>query len=403
MTSTNDLAIYGGDPVRSKPMPARYAVGPSERKMVSDVFDHYDRLGLDPGYQGYFEEQYCNAFSKYQGGGYADAVATGTISIYVAIKALELPPESEILVSPITDAGSLSAIIESGHRPKLMDAARGSYNADAVSIENCLDDKVKAVLLVHATGKAANIDAISKLTKDRNIKLIEDCSQSHGASSNGVKIGCFGDVAAFSTMYRKCSIAGGSGGVVYTRDQDIFHMSLAHADRGKPSWRKDFDYRDPSEFLFPALNMHTDEISCAIGIPSLARLDETRKKRLNYIQKVAQGLNDHSRVCQAQMFGDEDSPFICPVFVNTDRIKCTKLEFAEAIRAEGIDLNPHYKYLVRDWPWLRSYLADEQDTPVAREMRDTSFCLYLNENYGQQEIEDTLNAFMRVEAYFINT
>ena len=103
-------------------------------------------------------------------------------------------------------------------------------------------------------------------------------SQSHGARVKGRPIGNFGDIAAFSTMYRKAHMTGGAGGVVFTNDIDLHHRALAMADRGKPSWQPDFDDRNPNQFLFPALNFHTDEISCAIGVSSLQRLRQTPYK-----------------------------------------------------------------------------------------------------------------------------
>ncbi len=400
MGNFRTLAIEGGKPIRQTPMPPRGAIGQSERGMILEVLDYYDSLGLDPGYQGKFEQEYCKAFCKYHDGGFADAVATGSLAVYLALKALRLPKNSEILVSPITDPGSISTIIEAGLCPKLVDAAPGSYNIGPDEILAKLSDNVSGALVVHASGQAVDIEPIEQLLKSRGVRLIEDCSQAHGAARNGKKVGCFGDIAAFSTMYRKTSITGGSGGLVFTRDIELYHMALAFADRGKPSWRENFDDRDPTEFLFPAMNLHTDEISCAIGIASLARLDATRIARLSYVNAVEKELRERQSVCSALKFGKDDSPFICPVFVDLARVKCDKRRFAEAVMAEGINLNPHYMYLVRDWPWVESYLSDTTDTPVAREMRDSSFCLYVNENYGHNEINDTLAAIEKVEAYY---
>ena len=67
-------------------------------------------------------------------------------------------------------------------------------------------------------------------------------------------------------MYRKAHSTGPSGGLVYSRNLDVFRSALVHSDRGKPRWRDDFDDRNPSTYLVPALNHHTDEISCAIGM-----------------------------------------------------------------------------------------------------------------------------------------
>ena len=70
------------------------------------------------------------------------------------------------------------------------------------------------------------------------------------------------------------------------------------------------------------------------------------------------------------------------------------------IRAEGIDLNPHYKFTVRDWPYIQSYLADNFDTPNARDICNRSFNLYLTENYGEQEADDVVTAIRKVEGRF---
>ena len=194
-------------------------------------------------------------------------------------------------------------------------------------------------------------------------------------------------------------MTGASGGVVYARDEDLFRMALAHADRGKPRWRADFDDRDPSGYLFPALNLHTDEISCAIGIASLARLPESIAARLAFVRGVEEGLAS-SIVCKAYPTTDGDSPFIYPVFVDQSQLRCDKTYFAKAILAEGIGLNPHYKYLVREWEWLRPYLADGFDPVNARAIRDATFCLYLNEKYGPCEAKEMAKALAKAENVF---
>ena len=146
--------------------------------------------------------------------------------------------------------------------------------------------------------------------------MIEDCSQAHGAKVGGRPVGTFGDIAAFSAMYRKAHIAGGSGGIVYTRDRDLYHQGLAHADRGKPRWRDDFSDYDPNCFLFPALNLHTDEISCGIGLASLKRLQDTIMRRLIFVAELTGRMRDRCKLCQPYGYSPSDSPFIYPVVVD---------------------------------------------------------------------------------------
>jgi dTDP-4-amino-4,6-dideoxygalactose transaminase len=163
--------------------------------------------------------------------------------------------------------------------------------------------------------------------------------------------------------------------------------------------RDDFNDRDPNQFLFPALNLHTDDLSCAIGFASLERLDDTILRRLTFVAEFTGRLIDTSRVCRPYGNMPNDSPFVYPVIVDVDAITCTKRQFAEAVLAEGIGLNVHYQYVVADWPWARPYLADRFDTPNARSIRDQSFCLYLNEKYGLSEASDCANAIVKVERH----
>jgi perosamine synthetase len=394
------LAIHGGDRLRKVPMPARLALGEDELRMVQEVIDFYRERNVDPGYQGTFEKLYTDEFVAMMGGGYADAVATGTSALYIAVAALDLPKGSQVLVSPITDPGTLAAIVLNGLVPRLVDSKPGSYNVGLQQFVERITPDVKGAVVVHSAGQACAIDKIVEVAHERGIKVLEDCAQAHWAKVRGRPVGTFGDIAAFSTMYRKAHMTGPSGGVVYSRDLEIFRRAVAHADRGKPRWRDDFDDRDPSTYLFPALNHNTDEISCAIGFASLRRLGTTIVNRLAFVSDFVARLVDASDICSPYRFSPTDSPFYYPVVVHRDRITCSKVEFAEAVRAEGIDLNPHYKYLVAEWPFIRSYLADDFDPSNARDIRDRSFNLYLNEKYGEQESRDAVKAIVKVEKHF---
>jgi dTDP-4-amino-4,6-dideoxygalactose transaminase len=357
-------------------------------------------MGLDPGYQGHFEKLYTDAFVQSIGGGYADAVATGSAAVFIALRALSLPKGSEVLLSPITDPGTVAAIIMNDLKPRLVDSMPGNYNIGPDQLAARIGPNCTALVVVHNAGQACPIQAIVELAHKHGIKVLEDCSQAHGARHAGKPVGRFGDIAAFSAMYRKAHIAGPSGGLVYSRDLELFRLALAHADRGKPRWLSDFDDRNPNTFLFPALNFHTDEISCAIGLASLGRLAETMVRRLAFVVDLAGRLAEDSELCEGYPYTPGDSPFFYPVVVDTDRISCSKVEFAKAVEAEGIGLSPHYQYVVADWPFVQPYLADKFETRNARSIVERSFNLYVNENYGQPELEDTIEAILKVERHY---
>ena len=183
------------------------------------VLDYYAERKIDPGYQGVFEKLYTDAFVEMMGGGYADAVATGTAALYVAVAALDLPKGSEVMVSPITDPGTLAAVVLNGLKPRLVDSKPGQLQCRPRAVRRAH----------HARSLGGDHRALCRLCRGRStgssrsrmragIKVIEDCSQAHFAKQKAKPVGTFGDIAAFSTMYRKAHMTGPSGGLVYSRD-----------------------------------------------------------------------------------------------------------------------------------------------------------------------------------------
>jgi dTDP-4-amino-4,6-dideoxygalactose transaminase len=142
------LAIYGGRKVREAPMPPRLAIGENERAMVQKVLDYYAARKVDPGYEGVFEKQYTSLFSRMMGGGYTDAVSTGTAALFISIAALELPKGSEVLVSPITDPGTLSAIILNGLTPRLVDTKPDEFVVGRQQFDERIGPNVRASKLL---------------------------------------------------------------------------------------------------------------------------------------------------------------------------------------------------------------------------------------------------------------
>jgi perosamine synthetase len=401
MKNSESLAIHGGSPVRTERMPPRYALGPDEIAELHKAIDFYKDQGEDPPYQGPYERKFCDAFSAYQGGGYTDAVSAGTAGIYVGLKALQLPEGSDVMISPVTDSGPLNCIIEQGLMPVVVDSAPDSYNVGLQQFIERITPNTSAFVIIHAGGEPVpEIAEIAAEAKKRGIKLLEDCAQAIGAEINGQKTGRFGDIAAFSTMYRKNLAAGASSGLVYALDKEIYDLALSYADRGKPVWRSDVDLRDPGHAFFPALNWNSDDLSCAIGLASLRRLDDTNAGRHYFLRQLVERLETESQVCSPYAYHDGFAPFYFPVFVDIDAIACSKIEFADAVASEGIGLGNVYGCLVSTWKWAQSYLSDDFVTENALHTRDTCFHLYLNENYGTQEVDDVIAAIRKVETHF---
>ncbi len=400
------LALFGGQKVRVCPMPSRRLFGSDELKMVTRVFEDSWNSGLDFGYQGKYEALYTDAFCELQGGGYADAVSSGTAALFLGLKVLEcdghLSAGADIVLSPVTDPGGVAAVIVAGMNPIIADAAVGGFNMDENTFERALTQRTRVAIVTHVGGHAVDMRPILKLAKARAIKIIEDCSQAHGTKLRGQRVGGFGDIGVFSTMYSKAHATGGCGGLVYTKKQRYYRLARSLADRGKPFHRPRFDPKNPCEFLFPALNLNLDEVSCAIGLSTLAKLERTIEKRQKIVEKLEVEIGHlHSVSIHKPRVDCSPFFFFLTLRVDTAKIRVSKLRFARAVAAEGIPVNPDYRFVVSEWSWWKKNSTENADTPNALVFRNSSFNILFNENFDEEAVRDIARALSKVESYFL--
>ena len=142
------LAIFGGKKTRSKPMPFREAFGFDERRSLQKVVSYYKKAKKDPTYKGKFTKSLCSRFNNYMGGGNSVPVSTGTGSVFVAIETLNLKKGSEVIISPIVDAGPLNCLIYLGYKPVVADSAPSDYNSNASQFLRKVTKNTSAILPV---------------------------------------------------------------------------------------------------------------------------------------------------------------------------------------------------------------------------------------------------------------
>lgn len=377
-------------------MPAREALGQAEEAELLACIQHYRSIGQDPPYNGKWNAMFSQAFAEYQGGGHALPVSSGTGAVYVALASLELPRGSVVLTSPVTCSGVIGAIHALGLKPKIVDSAQDSLNIDAEQVQRRLSDDVRGLVVTHSGGEPVDVRKILAVIGTKNIAVIEDCSQATGASIGGEKVGTWGHIAAFSTMYRKNLAAGASSGLVFTRNFDLYRRALSYSDRGKPLWRLDLNLNDPGHAFFPALNWNSSEMSNAIGLASLRRLENTNERRRKFLELLIRDMKSRRSVCMPSRYHKGFAPFYFPIFVDQSRVNVNAETFAIALQAEGIPLGAKYGCIVSTWPWADDLFTDTFKPVNAISTRDRTFNLHLNENYGQEEATDILDAIDKV-------
>jgi dTDP-4-amino-4,6-dideoxygalactose transaminase len=342
--------VHGGPRARRLPWPRRRHFDKREKRAVMQLLDREIRNGGAVIYGGPETKAYCQAFADYLGGGYAAAVNSGTNAIYVALRALDLEPGSDVVVPAITDPGGTMPVAMLGCIPIPADSDPGSLNISAEQIKKVLTDRTSAIMVAHISGRPVDMDPILELASERRIPVVEDCAQAHGALYKGRMTGSLGTISAFSTMFGKQHCSGAQGGVVFTKDTLLFARARQIADRGKPYGA----LGNPAN-LVASLNLNQDEISMAIGRVQLEKLPAAIRARRTFVSLVETGLNEVDGV---SLVGDppdcSGSYWFLMIRLETSKLVCDSQEFAAALLEEGIDgVYAGYPFFPTDQPWHR--------------------------------------------------
>jgi dTDP-4-amino-4,6-dideoxygalactose transaminase len=412
--ASETLAIDGGTPLRTRPMPVRGLFGAEEKAAVVALFDECIRSGDAFSYGGPQEESYCAEFAQLLGGGFADAVNSGTSAVYVALKALDVQPFTEVIVPALSDAGGLMPVPLLNCIPIVADARPGSYNVGPDEIEAVLSPRTSALLVAHLGGEAVEMDPVLELARARGVPVIEDCAQAHGARYKGRPVGTLGTIAAFSTMSGKHHATGAQGGVVFTRDEALYWRARQASDRGKPFGGL------PEERRGASLNLNSNDLAATIGRVQLRKLPGIVSARRRVAGEIAAGLRRSTVVSPGwQPAGSEASYWFLRLHVDGSKIGVDPTTFARAVSREGIPLAPAYSgalqgtapWLTRrrvfgesGYPWAApEYRASGGDPerrfacPNALAVLESDFNLSIHEAWGEDEVWDTLAAIEKVE------
>lgn len=187
-------------------------MGPNASRYLQEVVDS----GLTIDMTGRFEKK----FAEMLGVKHCIAAPGCTPSLAMLAAALPFQPGDEIIVSPVTDYGSLQGIIRENYIPIFADTAPGTINLSAETIAPCITDRTRALIVVHKTGIICDMDPILALAKQHNLLVIEDCCQAVLGKYKGRYAGTIGDAGAFSFDSEK-TMGSDTGGCIITNSDDL--------------------------------------------------------------------------------------------------------------------------------------------------------------------------------------
>ena len=253
------------------------------------------RTGKVNYWTGEYGKKFEEDFAARMGTEFAVGVANGTLALELALRALQVGPGDEVVVTPRSFIASVSCVLTVGATPVFADVDVNSGNLSAETIRPVLSGRTKAVICVHVGGIACDMDEIMSLAKSAGIFIVEDCAQAHGTRYNGLAVGSIGDVGVFSFCQDKIMSTGGEGGMLITSNKEVFEWAWSFKDHGKSrskalSTPKGAGFRWLHDDF--GSNMRMTEMQSLIGLEQLKKLDSWVAERSNnakMMQDVADG------------------------------------------------------------------------------------------------------------------
>jgi perosamine synthetase len=217
--------------------------------------------------QGKYVLEFEHKLEEYLNVPYAKVVSSGTAALHLALLALDIRQGDEVIVPAFTYPATANVVELVGAKPILVDINLSDFCIDTSQIEEKINSKTKAIIPVHEFGQAAKMDDILAISKQYNLKIIEDAACALGAEYGGEKAGTLGDIGCFSLHPRK-AITTGEGGIVVIQEKilarkiDLLRNHGAEKTGGK------------LDFYLPGLNYRLTDFQAAIGIPQLEELEQ---------------------------------------------------------------------------------------------------------------------------------
>lgn len=411
MGAKEQLAINGGEKAVTQ-LKARFHFGVEEKEAAMRLFDKSIETGNAFGYNGPEEEAFGKEFAEFLGGGYADGVNGGTNAVFVALRALDPKPFSEVIVGAVTDPGGMMPIVLNNCIPVVCDTEPGKFNIGPEQVESCITPQTSAIIVPHIGGEPADIKGIMEVANRHGIPVIEDCAQAHGAKVDGQYVGTFGTYGAFSVMFGKHFCTGGQGGMVFSKTEDLYWRARRAADRGKP-----FGIENPVGNVCAAINCNMDELHAAIGRAQLKKLPGIVAGRRRVAEQLIQkGLGDLKTVIVPETAPNAvNSYWWMRLKINLAAINCGREEYFKALAAEGAPVAPNYKAaLPSTFPWFQNRETKhpwnnplcqgnpcrEFPLPNAMAAMEETFLFFILESWDEEEIDMLVKAFRKVDAAF---
>ena len=408
----SQLAIHGGPKAKPAPynLPNRY--GEEEKRQLCEAIDD-GRLMYTSGrkvkeFEAAIQEQFdCE---------YAVMTTSGTAAIHTAMAAVGVAEGDEVITTAMGDAGITVGIVAQHAIPVFADVSldRGTATLSPESVESCITDRTKAVLVVHMAGNVADLDAFLELGRRHGIAIVEDCSQCHGGKWRGQCVGTFGAAGAFS-MNESKHMSTGDGGYLTTSDSQVARLARLSTDK---SYTRDRPVKRGEEPIpYMGMNYRPNCLIGAVGLAQLAKLPASLERRTAIAQRYYESLSGLPNLELPNVL-EHAEPAWWSFPMRYVGESPTRDEILAALGAEGLSVgggmspanNALRTELIRHkrlYPladgvphFWRDSVYHPDSCPKVDEMLRTVLFHKVDERYTDEDVEQTIAGFRKVWVYY---
>ena len=355
----------------------------------------------------YWTGTHCREFEKefatYADSKFAVALANGTLALDLALNALGVGNDDEVIVTPRTFIASISTVVNAGAKPVFADVDIESQNIEAHTIEPVITSKTKAIIVVHLAGRPAEMDAIMALAEKHNLYVIEDCAQAHGAQYKGRSVGSIGHIGAWSFCQDKIMTTGGEGGMVTTNDEALWRKMWSFKDHGK-SYEAVYEREHPPGFRWLhesfGTNWRMTEMQAVIGRIQLQRMPAWTEARQRNTQAITDACSEFELIRTPEVpsyMAHACYKHYC--FIRPEKLKdgWTRDRIVSEIVERGVPcFQGSCSEVYLEKAFDNTGWRPEQSLPVAKELGETSLMFLVHPTLTEREVEKTIETLKHV-------
>ena len=313
--------------------------------------------------------QFESEFARYCGSSHCVGVASGFDAIYLALRALDLPAGSEVIIPSNAYVATILAAVQCGLKPVLVEPRIETYNLNPDLIEASVNERTRAILPVHLYGKLSEMVAITEIAQKHKLFVVEDCAQAHGARYKGQVSGTFGDFGAFSFYPTKNLGALGDAGGVITRD-------ATHADQVRTL--RNYGSKVKYHNIVQGVNSRLDEIQAAFLRVKLRSLDRITAHKRNL-----------ASIYMSEIKGEFVLPHTSDDYFDVFHIFNIRHHERDRLRdhllKHGIRTEIHYPIPPHKQPALAHFFAG-QEFPISDEIHMTTLSLPIAAFHTEEDV-----------------